>query len=340
MTVSRAKSLRQLLFRRLRETWAIGRYYSWRFAFYSLLWWTAFYLRGRGRYRLSRFALDGKTKYLDHFIETKYGDLVQKLLRSPSETTPAEPYRIWVFWGQGEKAMPLLVKACFEKLRKNHPEAVLVTTENLKDYLDLPPELFEKLSQKKITFAHFSDIVRMNLLAKHGGLWLDATVYVPERLPLETIRSLPVFTAGGCIYSDPSPDSVCFWTSRDLNWSTWCIGCRRKNHALFAFVGEMLLTVALREKCWPDYVFQDHLVYYAVRHLPGCREELQNAFSALPCENRVELAKWMDSPFDEKKYRDLTKNDFVFKLSFRVPWRSETEDGKTTFYGKLIAGKE
>lgn len=87
---------------------------------------------------------------------------------------------IWIFWWQGEETMPPIVKSCYKSVLKNaekHP-VILITENNIKEYVDIPQYVYEKIEEKKMTLTHFSDILRENLLYKHGGIWMDATIYM------------------------------------------------------------------------------------------------------------------------------------------------------------------
>ena len=110
---------------------------------------------------------------------------------------------------------------------------------------------------------------------------------------------------------------------------------KHANNQLFSFVSAMLIASGEREKQWPDYVIQDYLIYYAYKHIPGIVEMLEQS-NTIPCNKRNELANIMNNEFNEGKYRELTKDDFVFKLSFRTNWKTETKNGKETFYGKCL----
>lgn len=110
---------------------------------------------------------------------------------------------------------------------------------------------------------------------------------------------------------------------------------KHTNNQLFSFVSAMLIAIGEREKQWPDYVIQDYLIYYAYKHIPGIIDMLEES-KTIPCNKRNELAIIMDEEFNEDKYRELTKDDFVFKLSFRTKWEKCNENGNETFYGRCL----
>ena len=203
--------------------------FSLRYAFYGYVWWMNFYFRTPISWRLSSWALKKKTHWLDQYLSTRYSSIyaeAKKTRSSSFETTENTTRKIWVFWGQGEENMPSLVKACFQQLQKNNPEVNLVTLDNYSQYLDLPTKIIDRVRKKELTWAFFSDVLRTSLLAVHGGLWLDATVWVPGKLPWEKLERLPFFSANGEV--NIQRHSVCFWTSLAHNWSRWCMYARKK----------------------------------------------------------------------------------------------------------------
>lgn len=87
--------------------------------------------------------------------------------------------KIWVCWLQGIENAPILVQKCFASLQKNllNKEIILITENNYRDYIDFPDFIQRKVDDNIITKTHFSDLLRLELLAKYGGTWIDATVF-------------------------------------------------------------------------------------------------------------------------------------------------------------------
>ena len=318
---------------RFKEFFSLWKNYSFIYACYNILWWVCFYTRPPYCNKISTFAINGKTKWLDKYFAKKYNHIIEKYRNAAiSGEVITEPI-IWVFWGQGETQMPPLVKACYRQLTHYNENVTLVTLENINNFIELPHIIYEKANIGNISWAHFSDIVRNTLLAKYGGLWLDATVWVSGAIPFERLSQVDTFSANGKIAHTSC--STSFWTSFEYNWSTWCMWSKSEENRLFAFVSEMLISIAELEKQWPDYVIQDYLIYYAYKNLPGIAKMLEES-KTIPCNNRNKLATIMNEPYNEDRYIELIKDDFVFKLSFRANWQKTTKDGTDTFYGRIL----
>ena len=65
-------------------------------------------------------------------------------------------------------------------------------------YVDIPDYILQKYRAGKMTRTHFSDILRLHLLSRYGGVWIDSTILMTEHLPKYILDS-PLF-----IYQTPS----------------------------------------------------------------------------------------------------------------------------------------
>lgn len=86
--------------------------------------------------------------------------------------------KVWVCWFQGMDQAPELVKKCFESLQRNltDREIILITSDNMCNYVQFPDFILDKWKNGKITHTHMTDLLRLELLVKYGGMWVDATV--------------------------------------------------------------------------------------------------------------------------------------------------------------------
>lgn len=86
---------------------------------------------------------------------------------------------VWWCWLQGEENCPQLQKRCLESLRKNLTDRniIIITNDNLFDYITLPDYIIEKHNNGFISNTHYSDLIRLQLLIKYGGTWIDSTAF-------------------------------------------------------------------------------------------------------------------------------------------------------------------
>lgn len=92
---------------------------------------------------------------------------------SLDKTTNKYGKSIWLLWLQGWDNAPWFVQKVKESWEKYNPEWTvrLLSKDNLKDYIDT-----SFLQNVNIQNAAISDIVRLSLLSKYGGVWADATM--------------------------------------------------------------------------------------------------------------------------------------------------------------------
>ena len=87
---------------------------------------------------------------------------------------------IWCCWLQGVEQAPAVVKKCIRSFSKFEKKIHVITAENYAEYVSLPDCIVRKWEEGIISNTHFSDLLRIALLAERGGLWIDATVFCSD----------------------------------------------------------------------------------------------------------------------------------------------------------------
>lgn len=92
------------------------------------------------------------------------------------------PKIIWILWLQGFDAAPDLVKQCLLSWQRHHRgwKIVPLDEKNLKDHVCLDDII--RHNRQTISKQALANIIRINLLAKFGGVWVDATCYCCQPL--------------------------------------------------------------------------------------------------------------------------------------------------------------
>ena len=98
---------------------------------------------------------------------------------------------IWQYWHQGIENAPEIIKKCTDSIQKFHPEyeIKILSFDTIKDFVEIPDKFYKLLEEKKIPIAIFSDILRLNLLSKYGGMWIDSTIFLTGRIPDDILNS-------------------------------------------------------------------------------------------------------------------------------------------------------
>lgn len=123
----------------------------------------------------------GVTNKLLKKIRKKYKrdiiDCKNKLINNNLEHDNSN--KIWMYWGQGIENAPELVQKCYNSIKENisSKEIIMLNDSTYKEYVSFPEHIQKKIDSGVITKTHFSDLLRLELLIKHGGTWIDSTVY-------------------------------------------------------------------------------------------------------------------------------------------------------------------
>ena len=195
-----------------------------------------------------------KQQAILHYLQTNYQNLILKYTQKEEIPPASNQAPIWVCWWQGENAMPPIVQSCFQSLCSHAGNHLvhLITQENISKYVTIPDYILRKVQEGKISFTHFSDILRMCLLYEHGGLWIDATVYVSQPIP-EKVFQEPLFTVAANIDTDnisqakwmgfilgSSPQGVLCSFARELFFQYW----EKENKLLDYFLIDYVISIA------------------------------------------------------------------------------------------------
>ena len=97
---------------------------------------------------------------------------------------PRIPHIIWAFWNN-PNTTPSLVNECFISWRRNNPTySIIIVNDNtifkFIDRNDLPVK-FESIKSEQMK----SDFIRLALLKRYGGIWIDASILMKK--PLDKI---------------------------------------------------------------------------------------------------------------------------------------------------------
>jgi hypothetical protein len=230
---------------------------------------------------------------------------------------------IWVFWWQGENHMPELCRICYHSLLKhsNGIKVNLLSKFNLSDYLQVQKGIKEKLKSGSLSLTNFSDIIRCMLLAKYGGLWVDATLYFTRDIPLDWFDH-PFFSIKN------QQDGYKFVS---LNrWSTFIMGTNEKNR-YFDDLTKLMVAYTIKEKQYLEYMTIDYFMAILFK-----RPEYKKLLDALPVQNEGlhQLRGILNDPYNKNEFAQLSQKNVCFKLSYKLQLK-ENVDGRDTYYAHL-----
>lgn len=236
---------------------------------------------------------------------------------------------IWFFWWQGEDAMPPIVKKCYNLAKEHAPEGhpvVLLTKENHSHYVNIPIYILNKVKNKTITLTHYSDILRVALLAKHGGLWMDATLYTAGDIPEHIFEQQ--------FFSVRTPDDG-QWVSKCL-WTGFFMG-GVKGHPLFKFMQQLFFDYWKNHTELLDYFLIDLGIRMAYDNIPRIRESIDAG--VWKTDKMFVPEKNITKPIDRNSYNKLISEWKFFKMTYRDYFGKlivKNEQGQYTWYGYML----
>lgn len=232
---------------------------------------------------------------------------------------------VWICWLQGMDNAPDLVKVCYESICKtlNDWNVIVITSENIYEYTSLPPYIIEKWNKGIISNTHFSDILRLELLIRHGGLWIDSTVLCTGQVP-KYMENSELF-----IYQclKPGLDGHC------ILGSNWLIHSY-SNNVILSAIRELLFEYWKKNNDVIDYFIFHHFMSITLRYF---KEEWQE-IPKVPNDLSHILLLQMFDEYDQNKYDHVKELIPFHKLSYKC---SEDEMSKSnTFYDIIIKQKK
>jgi len=153
---------------------------------------------------------------------------------------------IYILWFQGFGNAHDVVKRCVKSWRHYNPDwnIILLDDTNLSKYIQL--DTYVNLN-KQIDKTALSDIVRIALLKKYGGLWVDATTFCNK--PLNAW--LPKYIHQGFFaFNKPSPDRLL---------SSWFLYAEKGNYIIDKWLLSVINYFKINNKphtyFWLHYLF-------------------------------------------------------------------------------------
>lgn len=229
------------------------------------------------------------------------------LRRHPSANIPKI---IWFSWLQGIDKSPEIVQICLKSQIKHLPdyEFRIVDLSNYREWVQLPSYVDEKYSKGLIPDALFSDLLRLSLLEKYGGVWMDASVYCSgfrnERLKTQWRQimdsELTLFR-----YFERG-------TMKQVGLSNWFIAAR-KQHPVVSVVLKMLFNYWKDFECTLDYYIAHLFLDIVLREFPEVLSKMPHANS----RHSLLLGHALCRNYNEANWIDLTEHVSIHKLNYR-----------------------
>jgi len=259
--------------------------------------------------KLTLFQKDIQNLFTYQYLEEKYANA------SPDEPSKVGhidgKHTIWWCWLQGVENAPEIVKVCLNSVRKYSDwDLVIITKESYEKYIEIPEYIVEKHNEGIIPDPHFSDVLRVALLTKWGGIWIDATVYL---------------TGGNLLKEIETEELFCYkhlMRGMDSNFivaSNWLIKCNPGN-PIMEDLKNMLFSYWKRESKLCTYFLFHFLFTIASRKHMDMWNNVPSISNVPPHIFQTELMV----PYSAKRWHELCSMSDVHKLTYKFQ-RPRTE---------------
>lgn len=260
--------------------------------------------------------------YLDKYVSK---DVVFPSMQLKNEIVKIN-HTIWIFWYQGIENAPDLVQKCFESVYRNKPknfEVVLLTAQNLDDYIIFPDWIWQKYNEGYFNLTHLSDILRIELLYVYGGCWIDATVFCSGKIPQ--------YMLSGDIFMFNLASVA---TNPVLKMSSWWI---------FANQGNRLVQLT-RQTIYEYWKYETDIHDYFLLHIIMSKiidedEQSKAAFQTMTYFNSGNahiLQRKLGIEFDAHEWENIKAISPVHKLSYKNRY---IRGDLYNYYSALLEGK-
>lgn len=236
------------------------------------------------------------------WLEKKYQKDVRVKKKLKSEENIQKEY-VWFCWLQGIENAPKLVQDCYASIKYwlKDKEIIVITESNYKEYVEFPDYIIEKWKKGIITHTHFSDLLRIELLINHGGLWLDATTYLTGTLP-NYISENDFF-----VYRNG-------WMDMEMiNMGSWLISSKKTNNFLLVETRRLLYKYWEKNNFMKNY-FLMHMFFRMVT------DKNQEEWEKVPMVNHIDshyMMQELSKEYNLNRCLEIVNLTPVHKLTYK-----------------------
>ena len=254
-------------------------------------------------------------------LQERYRPLMKKKLteyeRDKKELLQSDI--VWFCWLQGLESAPPVVKACYASLKKNlvGKEIKVVDESNRRDYVQLPDYIERRYKKGQIPPAMFADLLRLELLIKYGGTWIDATVLCTGAdYPQEFMDSDLFF------FQYAMPDNRTY-----TGISNWFITASA-NNVLLMTLRDVLYAYWKDFNCVVEYFIFHRFFDMLAAMRPDDIAKMPYGYS--PYSHTLQR-HWQE-PFDQKKWDRLTSRVQFHKLAHQMDDSLRKDNGNYYYH--------
>lgn len=299
-------------------------HYSFKLGFWTLIDGVAQRLKND---KLNAIAHEKRYEECKQYIRIKCKDIIDKYkkCKETNEKIGNDSF-VWIYWGQGFDDLPFPVENTVESIKKHctNRTIVLLSDENLGEYIELKDFIIKKYKDGKISRAAFSDLIRINILKEYGGIWLDSTYYFTGDLDTKI--------SNYSFYSICHGNKRKWVVSKDI-WSISFVAVHA-NSKLMSFVYDIYDRYWEEENTLIGYLLIDCIMAIAYEEY----EDVRKTMDVVPINN-LGVFDFLETSVNkicsEKEFRDFMGDTYIHKLTYKMNYET-TKDGRLTYIGRLL----
>lgn len=247
------------------------------------------------------------------YLKKKYKKFIQKQDLFHNEKHEYNNI-IWWCWFQGFDAAPDICKSCYNSLKKHFPDYKIevITLENYNSFVSLPDYIIKKYEKNIISKTHFSDLLRLELLTKYGGIWIDSTVFCTNTP--NYVFNIPLFVYKSRESNDPSISS-----------QNWFIASE-KNEPILTLTKNLLLEYWRKNNKLIHYFIYYFFMTISTEYYP--KEWEQVPF--FPDAATFILSRELNKGYTPKRFSELERISDIHKLTYKFDNISKNKSSEKT----------
>ena len=262
-------------------------------------------------------------------LRKRYRPFIETYLKKEAEKgiRPRKHSRdIWMLWLEGMEQAPEIVKVCSRSVQEclgDRPIHIL-TEKNYREYVTFPDFIQDKIERGIISRTHMSDLLRLELLIKYGGTWMDSTIFCSSSKVPEYMLDSDLF-----VFQDLKP-GLDGHSQRISNWMiTACT-----NHPILRLTRALLYEHWRKNDVLEDYFIFHDLFELAIEAYPDEWNEVIPFSNAAP---HILLLRLFE-PYNDRIWKAVREMTPFHKLTYKFDEEKTQIPG--TYYKVLLEGGE
>ena len=276
--------------------------------------------------------LKRKHEILRKYFKKTFSNFIQSYQVNKNQNMNEKDYSdcIWICWWQGIENAPKIVKNCINSIKKhcgNH-RIIIIDEQNYSNYVSFPDWILKKFEEGIITRTNLSDLLRLSLLAQHGGLWIDSTFFCTSD-EIQNYFKLPLWTIKRPDYGHLSV--ACG------NFAGYSLYTNYENRYIFSVIRDYFLNYWKSNNKLVDYLLVDYMIDIVIQSYPFIKDKFEKIESNN--KNCDELYKILGQEYNDVVWSNIKKDTCLFKLTWKSKFPLKSKNNKETFFSMIINDK-